>query len=205
MARKALGLLMLVAVVLAGSIFAGCGPKKQDELTALRLENENLKGQVMSQRDLAEQNRALQDELTQTKQEMARLETGPRRSSDVSSQGMERVGEISGSLSFAPGSDNLTSAGKSQLDQIANKIRSQYAGRHISVEGHTDSSPLRRTLDQWHTNMWLSANRARAVADYLISQGISENLVSVVGHGASRPSGGGAEQDRRVEIIVLSQ
>ena len=204
MARKALGLLMLVAVVLAGTIFAGCGPKKQDELTALRLENENLKGQVMSQRDLAGENQALQSELAQAKQDISRLEAeGSKGPVGMVSPGM--VGELSGSLSFAPGSDKLTSAGKSQLDPIANKIRSQYSGRQISVEGHTDSSPLVRTKEKWHTNMWLSANRARAAADYLISQGISENLISVAGHGASRPSGGGAEQDRRVEIIVLSQ
>ena len=204
MIRKALPLLMLAAVVLAGSTFAGCGPKKQDQVTALQLENENLKGRLESQRDLAGENQALQAELAQARQETTRREAaGTRRSGGVPSQGME-VGEIS-SLSFAPGSDNLTPAGKSQLDQIANKIRSQYSGRHISVEGHTDSSRLVRTLDKWHTNMWLSANRARAVADYLISQGISENLISVAGHGASRPSGGGAEQDRRVEIIVLSQ
>ena len=203
MARKALGLLMLVAVVLAGSIFAGCGPKKQDELAALRLENENLKGQLMSQKDLAGENQALQAEVSQAKQEINRLEAeGPKGPVGVASPGMP-VGELSGSLSFAPGSDNLTSAGKSQLDQIANRIRSQYAGRHISVEGHTDSSPLVRTKEKWHTNMWLSANRARAVGDYLISKGIPENLISIAGHGASRPSGGGAEQDRRVEIIVL--
>ena len=107
--------------------------------------------------------------------------------------------EISGSLNFAAGSDKLTAAGKRRLDTIVSNIRSRYTGRHISVEGHTDSSPLVKTKEKWKTNMWLSANRARSVADYLINRGIPENLISVVGHGYSRGKG------RRVEIIVLSR
>ena len=121
------------------------------------------------------------------------------------SAGYPEVITVSGSVLFRAGKADLTAAGKRKLDSVAGDIRSRYPGQHISVEGHTDSSPLVKTLGTWGTNMWLSANRANAVAKHLISRGIAENLVSVRGWGAGKPTGRGADQDRRVEIIVLSR
>ena len=123
----------------------------------------------------------------------------------VSSAGVQDLIEVSGSVLFKAGSATLTSAGKRELDSVASNIKNRYGGQHISVEGHTDSSPLVKTKAKWQRNVWLSSNRAWAVADYLIGRGVSENLVSVVGHGASRSKGGSAAQDRRVEIVVLAR
>ena len=56
-------------------------------------------------------------------------------------------------------------------------------------------------------NVPLSKNRARSVADYLVSQGVPAGSVTAEGAGSSRPVAGndtpdGRAQNRRTEIIV---
>jgi outer membrane protein OmpA-like peptidoglycan-associated protein len=208
MTKNIFRVMFLVGLFVLSSLSAGCGwfGGGSKEVNALKLENSNLQGQVdRAERDLddaREENRDLQTQLITAEAESTRIQSATPTA--VATPGASRVITVSGSVLFRAGAADLTSAGKSKLDSVANDIKRSYSGRHLSVEGHTDSSPLVRTLGTWKTNMWLSANRARAVADHLISRGINKNLVSIVGHGASRPSGQGKDQDRRVEIVVLS-
>ena len=56
-------------------------------------------------------------------------------------------------------------------------------------------------------NIPLSANRAKAVADYLVSQGLAGDHVTSSGSGSADPIAGndtaeGRAQNRRVEITV---
>ena len=213
MTRKLIPLMVLAGVVLVSGAFGGC-TKKPDQITSLQLQNENLKGQLQGaqrrQEALQEEKQMLSRELTQVQGDLddkdAEIRDLQEQGGTIApSAGIRDVIEIPGTLSFKPGSADLTSSGKQQLSSIASKIRSRYPGNHISVEGHTDSSPLVKTKEQWKRNVWLSANRAWAVADYLINQGVAENMVSVVGHGAAHSKGGSAADDRRVEIVVLSQ
>lgn len=206
MTRKIFRVMFLTGLLVVSSLSAGCGlfgGGDKEKLKASQLEVENLRGQLdRAERDLndaQDENQDLETKLLESKSAIAQTEPSQGTS------GASKIITVSGSVLFRAGAADLTTAGKSKLDSVASDIRSRYAGRHISVEGHTDSSPLVRTKEKWGTNMWLSANRARAVADHLISRGIDENLVSVVGHGAGRPSGQGTEQDRRVEIVVLSR
>ncbi|NIA06573.1 MAG: OmpA family protein [Actinobacteria bacterium] len=202
MTRKALPLLILVAAVLVSGTFAGCGPKKQDQITALQVENANLKGQLRNQDGFMEDIQSLESEVAQAKQEAqdARMELARAKSAAPAvASGQNVVMNVPGSVLFAAGSDKLTAAGKKELDGIVRTLQGQYAGHRISIEGHTDNTPLVRTKAKWHTNLWLSANRARSVADYLISRGIPENSISIVGHGAGKSKG------RLVEIVVLSR
>ena len=207
MTRKALPLLILVVAVLVSTTFTGCTkPTKSEQITALQVENANLKGQLRNQDDLMQDVQDLEDEASMARQEAqaARMELDRVRSQKPTAvaSGQDTVIaviNVSGSVAFASGSDALTSAGKKELDSIVRSLQRQYAGQKISIEGHTDSTPLVRTKDTWHTNLWLSANRARAVADYLMSRGISENRISIVGHGAGESKG------RLVEIVILSR
>jgi len=71
----------------------------------------------------------------------------------------------------------------------------------IRVVGHTDS------VGSETYNQQLSEKRARATADYLISQGVSSSQVSVEGRGESEPrasnsTADGRAQNRRVEIYL---
>ncbi len=203
MTRKVLPLLILVAAVLVSATFTGCTkPTKDQQITALQIENANYKGQLRNQENLMQDVRDLEDEAAMARQDAqeARTQLAQAKSATPSAaSGQNVVMNVSGSVAFAAGSDVLTSAGKKQLDGIVRSLQGQYAGHKISIEGHTDSTPLRATKDKWHTNLWLSANRARAVADYLMSRGITENSISVVGHGAGQAKG------RLVEIVVLSR
>jgi len=207
MTSKIFRLMFLTGLLVVSSLSSGCSGLfggDKEKLTSLQLQNENLRGQLeRTEHDLdraEEDKQDLQDELLLVKSELA---TKP--APEATAPGTSETITVSGSVLFVVGAADLTSAGKSRLASIASDIRSRYPGQRISVEGHTDNEPMVVTKPKWGTNMWLSANRARAVADYLISRGIREELVRVVGWGGGKPTGRGRNQDRRVEIIILSR
>ena len=56
-------------------------------------------------------------------------------------------------------------------------------------------------------NQKLSENRAGAVRDYLVQQGVTGTAVTAIGYGntepvASNSDAGGRQQNRRVELLV---
>lgn len=73
--------------------------------------------------------------------------------------------------------------------------------RRIAVEGHTDS------VGTVAYNQELSEQRAQAVADEMVAQGVSRRRIIVRGFGESDPVASnrtdlGRERNRRVEVIV---
>jgi len=94
------------------------------------------------------------------------------------------------------------------LDDVVSMIRSRYPNSRVTIEGHTDSDPIRRT--QWKNNQELSLARARAVAQALRRRGLTENSLAVAGFGDSRPiadnnTQAGKARNRRVEIVIQAQ
>ncbi len=76
--------------------------------------------------------------------------------------------------------------------------------RRVRVEGHTDNRGSKSA------NQLLSEDRARAIKEYLISQGIDKDRLESVGYGDSKPiapnlTARGRELNRRVEFIVLEK
>jgi outer membrane protein OmpA-like peptidoglycan-associated protein len=76
-----------------------------------------------------------------------------------------------------------------------------HPGLKIEVEGHTD------TVGGDEYNQRLSEQRAGAVRDYLVQQGVNGNSVSARGFGKTRPvasndNAAGRQQNRRVELVV---
>jgi len=74
----------------------------------------------------------------------------------------------------------------------------------IEVAGHTDDTGS----DEF--NMKLSAERAKAVATYLISKGIAPSRITVKGYGKTKPIASnateeGKQQNRRVEFMILKK
>ncbi len=101
---------------------------------------------------------------------------------------------------FAFDSAQLTSQAKSILDQAVAAINANPSDS-IAIEGHTDS------IGSDAYNSQLSQRRARSVADYLTSKGVSSSRLSPVGKGESHPIASndtreGRAQNRRVEIIA---
>ncbi|AGW13734.1 putative OmpA/MotB domain-containing protein [Megalodesulfovibrio gigas DSM 1382 = ATCC 19364] len=115
-----------------------------------------------------------------------------------------------GDGAFAPGKAVLQDAVKPQVAKaLAALLQNQ--GARVSVEGHTDDSPLSGPAkDQYGDNINLSYHRAKAVADALVEGGLPPAAVVVAAHGASRPSHPndtleGRSRNRRVEIWLVTQ
>ena len=95
---------------------------------------------------------------------------------------------------------SLTPASRQQLTQIADKLKA-CPDPKVSVVGHTDNS------GNDAINVPLSNNRAKAVADYLVSQGVVGDRVTSKGVGSAEPvapndTPAGKAQNRRVAITV---
>lgn len=95
---------------------------------------------------------------------------------------------------------SLRSGSVEQLERLANLTKQNpYIGM-IELHGHSDSSS-----DKDQENK-LSEARARTVATFLASHGISLDQINLVAHGAERPlasteSEAGRQLNRRVEIV----
>ena len=76
-----------------------------------------------------------------------------------------------------------------------------YPGLKLQVEGHTDS------VGSEEMNQKLSENRAQAVRDFLVKQGVQPDNITAAGFGKTRPvadnnTASGRQQNRRVEMVV---
>ena len=74
----------------------------------------------------------------------------------------------------------------------------------IEISGHTDN------IGSNEYNKKLSKDRAKAVVDYLIVQGIDEGRLTYAGYGESQPISDndtevGRQENRRTEFKVLSK
>jgi outer membrane protein OmpA-like peptidoglycan-associated protein len=105
-------------------------------------------------------------------------------------------------LSFELGSAELTAQAKEEAKVFAQALlMPSLQSKRFVIEGHTDAQGSRAS------NLDLSQRRARAVADYLSSLGVSRDRFEVRGYGPDRPLPGrsAASQDnRRVEAVLVS-
>jgi len=88
-----------------------------------------------------------------------------------------------------------------ELDRIL-KMMKEYPKLKIEVSGHTDNVGSREY------NLKLSTQRAKSVADYLISNGINKSRITFVGYGFDKPvsdnnSASGRKLNRRSEIKII--
>ena len=86
-----------------------------------------------------------------------------------------------------------------RLSQILNR----YPNMTIEIGGHTDG----RGTTEYNQN--LSENRAKAVVEYLITNGIGKSRLQYKGYGKSKPidtnsTDEGRARNRRVEFVILS-
>jgi outer membrane protein OmpA-like peptidoglycan-associated protein len=107
-------------------------------------------------------------------------------------------------IQFLPDSTELTEAEKRNLQNIA-VILNEFPDRKILVAGHAAMA------GSAEGRMRVSEDRARAVADYLVSLGCRKpDEITIRGYGAERPLGDPAAMEgqalnRRVEITLLDE
>ncbi len=105
-----------------------------------------------------------------------------------------------GAGTFEFDSYDLTSTTKERLDKFIGFLN-EYPQANVEITGYTDSSGPAAY------NQKLSENRAQAIADYLISGGISASRLTVSGMGEENPVADnstheGRALNRRVEVRV---
>jgi outer membrane protein OmpA-like peptidoglycan-associated protein len=104
---------------------------------------------------------------------------------------------------FDTGKYDLRQEAQIKLAKLSGIILA-HPGLNLAVEGYTDST------GSDELNMKLSDQRANAVRDYLVSQGLTADSVTAQGFGKSMPvadnsTAAGRQKNRRVEIIVSGE
>lgn len=217
----------LIAVV--GASQGGCQSKLAAENRSLWQQNRELQakyGEAASQPKAAApdptQVNALQGEIAARDAKISELEAQLRAPATGQSQtpaekqqlaGIEATMDqatgnltvnIPGDVLFDAGRASLKDSSKSTLNKIAGAIKKEYSGKHVFVDGHTDADPIAKTKGMWQDNLDLSAERARAVAKYLTTQGLDHRNVDTRAYGSTQPKKS-KEASRRVEIVVATR
>lgn len=101
-------------------------------------------------------------------------------------------------VEFETASAQLTSLGRSILDEMAEALR-RLGNPKVQLIGHTDSAGNRAA------NVALSLARADSVRSYLVAKGIPADTLSTLGVGPERPLGSnetaeGRAKNRRIEF-----
>ncbi|MDD4227366.1 MAG: OmpA family protein [Mariniphaga sp.] len=120
---------------------------------------------------------------------------------------VERVGEgiqvtMESGILFGFDSSDLMATAKEELVSMAN-VLNNYPDTKIQVDGHTDSAGS----DSY--NQKLSERRAKSVADYLLSLGVTNDRITEKGFGETMPvadnnTDEGRALNRRVEIGIIA-
>ncbi len=104
-------------------------------------------------------------------------------------------------INFDTGKSVLKDDGKGAVDEIAKMMKADPSLR-LSIEGHTDN------VGTAASNLKLSENRAHAVVDGLVAEGVDAKRLAYKGLGASGPvadnaTEAGKADNRRVELVQL--
>jgi outer membrane protein OmpA-like peptidoglycan-associated protein len=104
---------------------------------------------------------------------------------------------------FGTGKSNLSQQAREALARLSGIVLN-YPSLHLTIEGHTDSTGSEEF------NQTLSQDRADAVRDFLVSQGLNSSSLTAQGLGMNNPTAdnntaAGRQKNRRVEIIVSGE
>lgn len=111
--------------------------------------------------------------------------------------------EISQQVHFLTGKATILADSFSLLQQVVDVMVKNNIKR-VRVEGHTDNKGGKEA------NQKLSEDRAKAVADFLVGQGIDRSRIESAGYGDTKPvapnlTARGRELNRRVEFLILEK
>ena len=120
---------------------------------------------------------------------------------DISLQPIEINASVTlKNIQFASNSYQLEPVSEIELNKLLQLLNDNPTVQ-LQINGHTDNTGTPTT------NLTLSANRAKAVADYLISKGIAAKRLSSKGFGETKPvtdnnSEEGKAKNRRTEFVI---
>ena len=173
-----------MALLVPAMLLAGC--VSQSDYDALQAQNAQLQQQLNAAREQLGASRAQANRL-----------------------GGAILYTVNSDLAFAPGSWELTARGAELIGDFARKLGPTQQQKLV-VTGFTDNAPIGPALARIGvtSNQILSERRARAVMEYMISQGVRPEMVTARGMGEQNPVGpnttaAGRAQNRRVEISAM--
>ena len=109
---------------------------------------------------------------------------------------------------FPEGGFKLNSQSKAVLGKLVPTL-SGLQQTKIIVDGYTDNVPIGPGLKREgiSSNLELSSRRADVVVEYLVNQGVNQNLISAQGFGESNPvasndTSEGRSKNRRIEVTL---
>ena len=119
--------------------------------------------------------------------------------------------EITGDLLFDPGRDEVRSAGKGALMEVAHALQGaaqQSASRRFLLASDVDDEPPKSKKSKFKTSWDLTTARAATVAELLVSLGVPAASLIAAGAGSFDPevpndSDVSRAKNRRVEIVLL--
>ncbi len=124
--------------------------------------------------------------------ETAKLSEGVEQLKQQSAATVEEKGdrittiEMSSAAFFDVGSSTLNDAGKPILLDVAATVKSDaYKDYQVTVEGHTDDSPIKTPM--FPSNWELSTARASAVVQFFLQQGITAQRLRAAGYADTFP------------------
>jgi len=176
--------------------------RAQEEAQAARRESELSSAEADAARRLAEA-QATEAQLARREADLALAAADSLRLQlDSMTSRREERGEVmtlSGDA-FASGQASLRPEARANLQRVIDFVQSAGAAR-VTIEGHTDNR------GGANLNQALSQQRAEAVRDALIEEGVDPARLTAVGLGMDQPvadnaTAEGRSRNRRVEIIV---
>ncbi len=216
-------------ILLLSLIVCGCVGVPQTEYNVLKEDHERLQRQCESLkveiRDLRTNNDVLAAKLAGREaqlsavQELRReLEEETRKSEtrpEPPAEGGWRINPQTGGIVletdilFPKGSAKLGKDGKRAVGRLARMLNlEKYRDYLVRVDGHTDSTPVVKTVKENVDNWFLSARRAHAVLAELKACGVAAERLFLCGYGPNRPvvpndPKKGSARNRRVEVLLV--
>src|SRR5271154_2349033 len=191
---------------------AAAEAKRQAELAAAK------QAQMQAEANTAALKAKMEADALKAKEDAARAEAERARqaAADLRAQLLEQFNRVLPTIDTPRGlqvnmGDVLFDTGKFKLRMEAqlglaklSGIVLSHPGLNLAVEGYTD------TTGTAAFNQTLSEQRANAVRDYLIQQGLDAGTITAQGFGPANPVASndtpqGRQQNRRVEIIVSGE
>jgi len=209
--------LVVMTGIALGFAMVGCS-NNTEQLNAFRTENEELRAQYTdSQEALQAADSDLQlalDELRSEQERNGTLQTEIDTRPEVVNvfdniDGVSAVMRdkdlaltVASDLLFASGSASLKKSAKGTLGEVATSLKNRYPNQSIVVMGYTDTDKI--TKSNFKSNWHLAFDRAWAVRNYLVSNGVGENRISIESWGPTKPLATKAAS-RRVDIVVVDE
>ena len=191
---------------------AAAEAKRQAELNAAK------QAQMKAEADAAALKAKMEAEALKAKEDAANAEAERARkaAADLRAQLLEQFNRVlpttdtarglqvnMGDVLFDTGKYNLRMPAQLGLAKLSGIVLS-HPGLKLAIEGYTD------TTGSAAFNQTLSEQRANAVRDYLVQQGLDPASVTAQGFGPANPVASndtpqGRQQNRRVEIIISGE